>query len=119
MCMRVVASIIFRRISMCIMRLIMRMPDFMFSYVSSHENSPAIAMIDDNNCTNRVNLLLLLYWDDDIQGISINDLRLLRGDIIIITMHSDDFIYTVDMVQNKCNDEDILFNELVLNRPIV
>jgi hypothetical protein len=93
---------------------LMYMPDNVFCKIRYHHCTPIFATVDGQVCTGRINLLMWLYWNQDIPGVSVNHLKFLNGVVVHMKM-SNAKIYNINIDQNKCNGKNIMFKEVKLD----
>lgn len=94
--------------------ILVQYPDDLFSMLKSNPycviNS---ATIDDKKCTYRLNFILWLYWDADINGVALHHLELLKGRALVIATKNKTI--NIDLINKKyCDGTDIIFNEVSL-----
>ena len=105
---------VFNKIGRCCIRGFLRLPECTLGCVRKHDRAPTTATIDDVDCTRQANVITRCCWNNEFQGLTIHDLRLHRGKIVVYTMPNGNE-YIIDLVQEKCNNDTILFSEVQLH----
>lgn len=94
----------------------MSIPDKWLSFVKPVSTSPVTnAVLDGHDFTNRMNLLLWIYWDDAIPGISINNIAIQGNQLTLLCGPRCDLRIDVNLRTRRYLDgNSIPFNELRL-----